>query len=72
MVAALTDPFFFYILVTLLMIKSIPDYLILKDTVRRYGIKRLMNWFIPVQIIYPFYVIGVTSSLILFRQAKKA
>ncbi len=64
MVASFISPAFPYVLLTLLIIKSIPDFLILKDTAQRYGIKSLLNWFIPVQIIYPFYIIGVTASLL--------
>jgi biofilm PGA synthesis N-glycosyltransferase PgaC len=64
MAASFINPAFAYVFLTLIIIKSIPDFLILKNTARRYGIISLMNWFIPVQIIYPFYVIGVTASLL--------
>jgi glycosyltransferase involved in cell wall biosynthesis len=47
-------PFF-----VILILKSIPDFLILKSTTLRYGKKRLMRWFLPAQLIYPFYVISV-------------
>jgi biofilm PGA synthesis N-glycosyltransferase PgaC len=43
-----------------LIIKSIPDFLILSDTTVRSGVKKLMRWFLPSQIIYPFYVITVS------------
>lgn len=40
-----------------LLVKSIPDFLILSETTRRYGKGALLKWFIPAQIIYPFYVV---------------
>jgi biofilm PGA synthesis N-glycosyltransferase PgaC len=40
-------------------LKSIPDFLILYKTTGRYNKKHLLNWFIPSQLIYPFYVITV-------------
>lgn len=41
------------------LIKSVPDFLILRNTTRRYGRAPLMKWFLPSQIIYPFYVLSV-------------
>lgn len=40
------------------VLKSIPDFLILYNTTRRYNKKGLMKWFLPSQVIYPFYVIA--------------
>lgn len=40
------------------VLKSIPDFLFLSDTAKRYGKKRLMRWFLPSQLIYPFYVLS--------------
>lgn len=48
-------------------IKSIPDYLILSNTTKRYGKIRLMRWFLPSMIIYPFYVISVIISSLVFK-----
>jgi poly-beta-1,6-N-acetyl-D-glucosamine synthase len=48
---------FIYIYLILLILKSIPDYLILMNTTARYGKRHLMVWFIPSQILYPFYVL---------------
>jgi len=39
--------------------KSIPDFLILRNTTTRYGRKELMRWFIPSQLVYPLYVLSV-------------
>ena len=41
------------------VLKSIPDFLFLSDTAERYGKKSLMRWFLPSQLIYPFYVLAV-------------
>lgn len=48
---------FIYIYMTALILKSIPDYLIIYRTATRYDKKELMPWFIPSQIIYPVYVL---------------
>ncbi|HKK43541.1 MAG TPA: glycosyltransferase, partial [Bacteroidales bacterium] len=50
--------------VVLYLAKSLPDYLILRNTTTRYGFPGLMKWFIPVQLLYPFYVSVVTASAI--------
>jgi hypothetical protein len=47
------------IFLTILLLKSVPDFLILWNTTFRYGRKRLMRWFLPAQLIYPLYVMGV-------------
>ncbi len=39
-----------------LILKSIPDFLILRNVCRRYGKMKLMRWFLPSQLVYPFYV----------------
>ena len=51
----------------IIIMKSIPDYLILKNTSRRYGKSNIMGWFLPAQLIYPFYVISVVFYSLLFR-----
>jgi cellulose synthase/poly-beta-1,6-N-acetylglucosamine synthase-like glycosyltransferase len=38
------------------IMKSIPDYLILSDIAGRYNKRHLLKWFIPSQAVYPFYV----------------
>jgi biofilm PGA synthesis N-glycosyltransferase PgaC len=47
-------------------LKSIPDYLILACTTKRYGKRNLMRWFLPSLIIYPFYVMSVVISSLVF------
>jgi cellulose synthase/poly-beta-1,6-N-acetylglucosamine synthase-like glycosyltransferase len=48
------------------ILKSIPDFLILQNTTKRYGKSLLMRWFLPAQLLYPFYVMIV----LLFRKPK--
>lgn len=55
--AALLDYKFLYIYLAVTLLKSIPDYLIIKNTAERYNKKGLMLWFLPSQIFYPFYVL---------------
>ncbi len=50
---------FLWIFLAILLLKSIPDYLILLNTTTRYGKKQLMRWFLPAQLVYPLYVMGV-------------
>ena len=47
-----------------LLIKAIPDYLILRNTSIRYKRKDLMRCFIPSLVVYPFYVTGVILAVI--------
>jgi biofilm PGA synthesis N-glycosyltransferase PgaC len=53
------NPSFIWQFLIILVLKSIPDYLIVQNTAERYGKKHLMYWFLPAQIIYPLYVIVV-------------
>ena len=50
---------FIWLFLVILVLKSVPDYLILRNTTARYGKAELMRWFLPAQLIYPFYVTGV-------------
>ena len=52
-------PEFWLVYLAAFLIKSIPDYLILYNTASRYNRKQLLKWFLPSQIIYPFYVLAV-------------
>jgi poly-beta-1,6-N-acetyl-D-glucosamine synthase len=57
--ATLADISWVYVTVLAFILKSIPDYLVLKSTTSGYGRRSLMKWFIPSQLVYPFYVITV-------------
>ena len=50
---------FIWLFLAVFILKSVPDYLILRNTTKRYGKNQLMRWFIPAQLIYPVYVMGV-------------
>jgi cellulose synthase/poly-beta-1,6-N-acetylglucosamine synthase-like glycosyltransferase len=45
--------------ILIMILKSIPDFLILMNASTRHGKKKLMWWFLPAQLIYPFYVLFV-------------
>jgi glycosyltransferase involved in cell wall biosynthesis len=57
--AACIRPSFILPVLLLFIIKSIPDYLILSDRASSYGKKHLMRWFLPSQVVYPFYVAAI-------------
>lgn len=60
MIASLFDQRFFRIFLLLFILKTIPDFLILFNTTSRYKRTELMKWFLPSQLLYPFYVLSVT------------
>jgi biofilm PGA synthesis N-glycosyltransferase PgaC len=62
LIAALLNQIFIAVLLLIFVFKGIPDYLILRNTTKRYNCSNLMNWFLPAQIIYPFYVTIVVIS----------
>lgn len=62
----LFDIIFLKAFLAALIIKSIPDYLILNNTTKRYGEEQLMRWFIPCQLVYPFYVLSVAVRALTF------
>lgn len=59
LVASFFNPVFLWVLLVVFSLKSIPDFLILINTTVRYWKRSLIYWFLPVQVIYPFYVFGV-------------
>jgi cellulose synthase/poly-beta-1,6-N-acetylglucosamine synthase-like glycosyltransferase len=50
------------------LIKSIADFPVLLITTRRYGRGNLMWWFVPCQVIYPFYVMAVAGYTFFTRK----
>ena len=56
---------------TLLLLKSLPDYLILKNSTKRYNKEYLLNYFIPALTLYPFYIILVALSSLLSKSSWK-
>jgi len=59
LVSLLINISFLWLFMNIIILKSIPDFLILYNTAARYGKTRLMRWFLPAQLIYPFYVMSV-------------
>jgi len=59
LVTGIFYPKFLWVLLAVFLLKSLPDFLILQNTSMRYGKRELMKWFIPSQILYPFYVLSV-------------
>ena len=53
------------------IIKSIPDLLILSGITGRYDKRHLMKWFIPAQVVYPFYVLAVIVRSLIFKETWK-
>jgi cellulose synthase/poly-beta-1,6-N-acetylglucosamine synthase-like glycosyltransferase len=62
LIAGIFNPVFFLVLLTALLLKSVPDYLILRNTASRYHKSNLMKWFVPSQIIYAFYILFVSVT----------
>jgi poly-beta-1,6-N-acetyl-D-glucosamine synthase len=58
-VSLIVDISFLWLFLAVFILKSVPDYLILRNTTERYGKMNLMRWFLPAQMIYPLYVLGV-------------
>lgn len=59
LIGGLFNPFLLIGFLLIFLLKSVPDYLIIRNTTRRYGKTDLMRWFLPSQLIYPFYVLMV-------------
>lgn len=57
-----------WLFLLIILVKSIPDYLILKNTADRYNKSKIMGWFLPSQLIYPFYVISVVLYSLVSRE----
>jgi cellulose synthase/poly-beta-1,6-N-acetylglucosamine synthase-like glycosyltransferase len=66
-VAFLISPALLPVLSLVLILKSIPDFLILLNTTGRYGKRKLMWWFLPAQLFYPFYILSVVFYSLIFR-----
>lgn len=59
LIGGLINPTFLWGFLLIFFLKSIPDFLIISNTSERYGKRGIMRWFLPSQIIYPFYVMMV-------------
>jgi cellulose synthase/poly-beta-1,6-N-acetylglucosamine synthase-like glycosyltransferase len=59
LIAGIFNPVFLLVLLAAFVLKSVPDFLILRNTASRYGKESLPGIFIPSQLIYPLYVFTV-------------
>jgi cellulose synthase/poly-beta-1,6-N-acetylglucosamine synthase-like glycosyltransferase len=64
-VAVFFNQAYIWLFLIIFLIKSFPDFLILRNTSGRYGRKYLMKWFLPACLIYPLYVLIVYSYSLL-------
>lgn len=60
-VACIIRPEYLQSLAVVFILKSVPDFLLLHNTASRYSRRNLLWWFVPSQIVYPFYVLIVTA-----------
>jgi poly-beta-1,6-N-acetyl-D-glucosamine synthase len=67
LVAGIFQPKFFALFAVLLLIKSLPDYLIISATAKRYDKKKLLKYFVPTQLLYSFYIILVAIISVLWK-----
>lgn len=61
LIASFIDLQYFRLFLVFFVLKSIPDFMLLHNTAKRYGKMALLKWFIPSQLVYPFYVLIVAS-----------
>jgi len=59
LISAIINPVYWDIFLIFFLFKSTLDLLIIQNTAKRYGVKKLMGWFLPSQFVYPLYVLGV-------------
>jgi poly-beta-1,6-N-acetyl-D-glucosamine synthase len=62
MAASFFNPGYVKVFIAFFILKSIPDFIILYNTAARYKRKNLLYWFLPSQLIYPFYILIVLIS----------
>jgi glycosyltransferase involved in cell wall biosynthesis len=59
LISVFFNPVFLIVLLAVFLLKSLPDFLILRNTAIRYKKKNLLWFFLPAQLVYPLYVILV-------------
>jgi poly-beta-1,6-N-acetyl-D-glucosamine synthase len=59
LIAGIFNPVLLLVFAAVFILKSIPDYLILHNRAEQYKKKSLLGFFLPGQLLYPFYVISV-------------
>lgn len=68
MVGSISVPEIIPFLIAAFAMKSLPDLLILYSVTSYYKKKNLLWWFLPAQVLYPFYVITVLFFSLFRRQ----
>jgi len=68
LIALFMSPVLIWAFLLVLILKSIPDFLILLNTSGRYGKRELIRWFLPAQLTYPFYILAVVFYSLIFRE----
>lgn len=71
LIASIFNIHFFRVFIAVYIIKGIADYLIISNTAKRYNSMKTLDWLIPVQILYPLYVIWVVCLTPLFFRRQK-
>jgi poly-beta-1,6-N-acetyl-D-glucosamine synthase len=69
--ASLINITWFGVTAFVFLLKSIPDYLVLRTVTTRYNRASLLRWFFPSQLVYPFYVM-IVALISLFGNKKSA
>lgn len=67
LISVFFNPVFLIVLLAVFLLKSLPDFLILRNTTIRYKKKNLLWFFLPAQLVYPFYIISVLIFYFLNR-----
>jgi len=57
LLAVFYSPYYFFIYLTLLLLKTIIDLPLLVSFLKKYDLISLWIWIFPLQIIYPFYIV---------------
>jgi len=70
-VLSIIYPKFIFTAISIYLCKSLPDFLLLSEITSRRGRRNLLPYFVPVQIIYPFYVVIASLSGIFGRNRWK-
>jgi biofilm PGA synthesis N-glycosyltransferase PgaC len=68
LIAGIFNSVFLSVLLVVIILKSVPDFLILYNTASRYRLRMLLSIFIPAQVIYPVYVIVVFLCYLISRK----
>ena len=68
MIGCVIYPVLIWTFLLVFVLKSVPDFLILLNTSGRYNKRNLLWWFLPSQLIYPFYVLSIIFYLLIFRE----